>query len=785
MKRKLLPTLALALALTGAARAENSPIPFSGIGAKATADYQGDALAVTATTEGARLRCAFQKLEGRATAEGLWLESTEPGAAGKLRLVAVGVGREVLECGSPLPLWSAPASTESGRGVPQSTTLSPWVSLLSVSGEGTLPATGTVSVEGKPVRFIRPGLTEEYSVSVDGVRQDFVITERPAGEGELCVELALTGARAEAAAYGAKLTLEGSGRALAYSRLRAADATGQELTARLEVFSTDRLAVCVTDANASYPVRIDPTFSDADWVSLNPGLPGATATVRAIVADGSGNVYFGGDFTAIGTVVANHIAKWNGSRWSALGSGMNDNVLALAVSGTNLYAGGWFDTAGEVTANCIAKWNGSAWSALASGVESAYGPEIDALAVSGTNLYAGGGFTTAGGVAATNIAKWDGSGWSALGSGMNGTVGALAVSGTNLYAGGHFSTAGGVTATYIAKWDGSAWSALGSGMDRDVLALAVSGTNLYAGGQFNTAGGVTAHGIAKWDGSAWSELGSGLGSGMSGGIPWVNALAVSGTNLYAGGPFTTAGGVTAEYIAKWNGSAWSALGLGMDGPVYALAVSGTNLYAGGWFITAGPVPANYVAKWNGSAWSALGSGMDGSVLALAVSGTNLYAGGQFYTAGGVTVNAIAKWDGSTWSGLGSGMSGGAYPWVYALAVSGTSLYAGGIFSTAGGVTANCIAKWDGSAWSALASGVGGTYYEVDALAVSGTNLYAGGFFDTAGGVTVNCIAKWDGSAWSALGSGMDDFWNPNQVFALAVSGTSLYVGGGCSARRAG
>ena len=105
----------------------------------------------------------------------------------------------------------------------------------------------------------------------------------------------------------------------------------------------------------------------------------------------------------------------------------------------------------------------------------------------------------------------------------------------------------------------------------------MSGTNLYAGGYFTTAGGVTANDIAKWDGSAWSALGSGM-DGCD-----VNALAVSGTNLYAGGDFTTAGGVTANNIAKWDGSAWSALGSGMNGySVYALAVSGTNLYAGGY-----------------------------------------------------------------------------------------------------------------------------------------------------------------------------------------------------------
>ena len=51
-------------------------IPWSQLGAKAGADYQGDALAVIPTAGGARLRCAFQRLEGEATREGLWLTST-------------------------------------------------------------------------------------------------------------------------------------------------------------------------------------------------------------------------------------------------------------------------------------------------------------------------------------------------------------------------------------------------------------------------------------------------------------------------------------------------------------------------------------------------------------------------------------------------------------------------------------------------------------------------------------------------------------------------------------
>ena len=106
-------------------------------------------------------------------------------------------------------------------------------------------------------------------------------------------------------------------------------------------------------------------FSDDNWTSLgdvvNDGpLPRLTAGVSAVETDGSGNLYIGGKFTIAGGVVATNVAKWNGSSWSALGSGMGysnslPEVFALAVSGKDLYAGGYFTTAGGVSANNIAK----------------------------------------------------------------------------------------------------------------------------------------------------------------------------------------------------------------------------------------------------------------------------------------------------------------------------------------------------------------------------------------------------------------------------------------------
>ena len=587
-------------------------------------------------------------------------------------------------------------------------------------------------------------------------------------------------------------------------------------------------------------------WDGAEWSALSgplgTGMSGAVDDL-AVYDDGTGEaLYAGGEFNTAGGVTVNFIARWNGTEWSALsgpsGTGVNDVVRTLVVhddgGGEALYAGGEFNTAGGVIVNNLAKWDGTAWSGLVGPSGTGTDFDVDSLTVyddgSGAALYAGGGFATAGGVTVNRIAKWDGSQWSALtgpsDTGMNSSVFALVVyddgGGSALYAGGGFTTAGGVPARRIAKWNGAEWLALdgptGAGVDNDVNAFAVyddgSGKALYAGGDFVAAGGGTVSFIAKWDGTAWSALNGPSGTGIGGNV---NALAVyddgGGEALYAGGVFNTADGDDVNCIAKWDGTAWSALsgpsGTGMSGGVSSLAVfddgSGEALYAGGAFITAGGVTVNRIAKWDGTAWSALsgpsGTGTSGGVKTLIVyddgTGEALFAGGDFLEAGGVTMNHIAKWDGTAWSALsgpsGTGMDG-TYLTVSALAVFGDgdreALYAGGNFPTAGGVNVNRIARWDGTVWSALSGPSGfGVNEHVLALAVqrdgTGETLFAGGYFTTAGGLDVNGIAKWDGAEWSVLsgpsGTGMGVLGYYYQVGALTEfddgAGGALYAGG--------
>lgn len=599
---------------------------------------------------------------------------------------------------------------------------------------------------------------------------------------------------------------------------------------------------------------------------------GVSGIVWATAVDGNGNVYVAGNFLFAGNQRVNNVAKWDGASWSALGSGLEGNetgcsgAFAIAVSGDDVYVGGCIRAAGVPGTEGLAKWDGTSWSAVGSGLTGVFGdpPSLGAIAISGTDVYVGGNLSAAGGVPANFIAKWDGAAWSALGEGTNGTVLSFAVSGSDVYVGGFFGFAGPGAANNIAKWDGTNWSALGEGvpgglgvetiaiLGSDVYAggnflfpsgnfpnwlakwngsswsavgsgiavaqgsgvmdLHVSGTDLYVGGQFDSAGGVSGtRNIAKWDGSNWSEVMSftdfgyagaltmtasglyigglfyaldgepsaniglltggvlsGLGSSGQGIYGEVGAIAPSGEDVYVAGTFQTVGDIAANNIAKWNGSQWSPLGSGVDGFVDTMAVSGSDVYVGGRITAAGGLPVNRIAKWDGSSWTALGDGLNGNVVDIAVLGTDVYVGGSFTTAGGVSANRIAKWNGTVWEAVGSGVTSTGS--VAALAISGTDIYAAGSFTAIGDVPANRVAKWNGSTWSALGNGVGPGVFDI---AIVGNNVYIGGFVTSAGGgVPVNRIAKWNGSEWSALGSGLNDI-----MISFAVSGSDLYVGG--------
>ena len=212
-----------------------------------------------------------------------------------------------------------------------------------------------------------------------------------------------------------------------------------------------------------------------------------------------------------------------------------------------------------------------------------------------------------------------------------------------------------------------------------------------------------------------------------------------------------------EKIAKWNisTSTWSALvrlgnnGVGTMGYVYTVAIDSiNNVYIGGSFSSAGGISTNNIAKWDGSTWLAVGIGISNAVLSIAIdSSDNAYVSGFFDMINGVSgYKLIAKWNGSTWSKLGDGLQflgTTPQPPCSSIAIdNGNNVYACGEFTTASGITVNRVAKWNGTSWSRLGTGVGGTSANAIAINKNNYTIYVGGNFTTVGTLPSNYITQY-------------------------------------------
>lgn len=507
---------------------------------------------------------------------------------------------------------------------------------------------------------------------------------------------------------------------------------------------------------------------------------GANGTVHDVVALPNGDLVVIGEFTAVGGVAANRIARLQAGSWSPLGTGLGGFVPSIlpwavtALPNGDLVAGGDFSSAGGLPVQRVARWDGSAWHALGSGVN---GYVADLLPLPNGDLLAGGFFITAGGLPVGKVARWDGAAWHALGSGLDQTTNAdvrqleLAANGDVLVA-GTFSIAGGQPANGLARWNGSAWTPIqvpfGNGVS--VVRELVGGQLLAAPASASVqqvdqlhVGGV----------GGWQLLSPPFDSTIR------SCVVLPNGELFAFGSFTRLGDTQLRGIARWTGSEWQPIRPGFDAQIQAVVeLEDGSLVVAGAFQRAPGLFANGLARFDGVAWSTFGTGLAAAPpstlpqanAVLAVPGGGFVVAGRFASVDGVAVANIAQWNGVSWSSLGGGIPGT----INALArAPNGDVYAGGFFQTAGGVPANHVARWDGSSWWPLAGGLGPSAI-VNALAVlPNGDLVAGGTFNLASGAPANSIARFDGLTWSPLGGGLD-----NSVHSLVVLPNGELAAGG-------
>jgi PKD repeat protein len=343
--------------------------------------------------------------------------------------------------------------------------------------------------------------------------------------------------------------------------------------------------------------------------------------------------------------------------WQAVGNGTNNSSHGMLVYNGKLVNLGSFNN----PCNRVALWNGSTWECLGGGV----GIVARAGIVWNGNLVVVGDFWNVQ-QPCTNcngVAMWNGTQWTNLGGGFNNDVLCATIWEGNLVVAGDFTQSNGQPCSRIARWTGTTWEQIGpnNAFNNDIRALAVFEDELWAGGDFSNVGGCTScDGLVKWNGTEW--IGGNSGVDLSGGVDTtVRVLYVSPSDgrLYMGGHFRglTPNGVynpDLNGVAAYDGSDWFALdqGIGDNPDDYVRAITEYNgqIVVGGYFTSASGLSANKIARYNltTESWSSMGQafngvGVDEYVKSSAVWNGKLFAGGAYTIAEGGTMNHIAQW----------------------------------------------------------------------------------------------------------------------------------------------
>ena len=570
--------------------------------------------------------------------------------------------------------------------------------------DGTLvqnPLTNsTKSLNGKnSVEFKGNNITEKITTKYDGITQDFVIHSKPAGKGDILVNLDFKSATLNKRKDGSIiLTVDNTDESFTYNKLVVKDANGKKLNAKFVMNNSNSISIVADDTNATYPITIDPTITDVDWERADYGIFGDSTMVFAVAygdayfPDGFGKgVYIGGRFSQCGDAKnTRYIAVWDiaNKKWNSVGKGLDGPVYALAVTrdGSNtLYAGGAFVyggnfTSGDTKLNYIARYGDD--------------PEHkDPTGDYGTMK------------------------WRPLAEGMNKPVYALALSDiggdtADLYVGGAFTT----PFVYFAKWfytigetTTGAFDGLGAQFDAPVYAVGVdiNENKVWVGGSFSRA---------NVDENANPTVGT------------------SYLALYK--PFVTKDedGNVGEPEYRWTSGGFIDAGNLFAPAVYSIAIKDKKVFIGGKFVGIGHVPPEdpdatddgtdgegiiCATEDDGANWIGCGSGTDSEyITSLALS-----KDGKAYATD--NRGDVVVWDGDNGTGLTDisipGVGAGSETDVFSLAVNGNEVYAGGDFSYIGygwkdvtpelpiyqapdgldRVKAKNIAVYDGDQWFAL------------------------------------------------------------------------------------
>ncbi len=516
----------------------------------------------------------------------------------------------------------------------------------------------------------------------------------------------------------------------------------------------------------------------AKWNGASWEAVGAASGRVSVLASSGGALYYGS-----APVVANNqgdVSRFDGSSWSRVGTltVVDDYVRidAMIDFGGSLVVSGRFEAVDGIPVEGLALFDGSTWSAIGSG-PAGPGDRVTALASYQGDLVAAGEFSIASGGAADGIARWTGSAWVPFGDGLADAAVSLVEFDGQLWA-GFWTPSTTPAGSEVRRWDGSAWSAAGNGVaslcgfyapvaSKGVLDLAVHDGQLFLGGTFTT--GFTSDGYmaGRWNGTAWERMNSFGGEAEDFAANWSvrNLLSFEG-HLVLTGYFPRSGAESIENISAWTGSGFVRVAddeTGLDNVVNDVALADEGVVVAGNFDEAGIVKTGPVARWDGVGWNAYGllpsDRIDGYVQAVLAEGSDVYVGGVIFMPDGSRVD-VAHFDGTVWTALGG--EGDAptldLTWFEGNLVAGTS---------------DRVRVWDGSSWDFLGSMPAGAY--VRALTMFDGKLHAAVTFGGPNSPRPD-VFRLDGDQWTSIAP--FGTYSTGWALALTVHDGSLVLGGG-------
>jgi hypothetical protein len=502
------------------------------------------------------------------------------------------------------------------------------------------------------------------------------------------------------------------------------------------------------------------------------------AQCNCIEVDTSNNcIYFAGVFTVVNSNInVNNIAKWDitTSTWSALGYNLlnypNAQIVAMKYFNNQVFV---------AHGSYIKKYdvNNNTWTILNDQANSVINNlEIDPIT---NTLYVGGRFTTFNNktnmnyIAQTNIStiNWIGNLNNTLN--INGNINEIKILNNKMIISGIFT--GIFDDTYYNKiaflTDLSNFNSTNTNINN--LLYLTSASNYSVNGDILIDSSdnfyltpyttpkiknFATNPVLKWNGSSWINVGTQS-------YPCTN-LGIFKNSLYA-----ITGG---NSIMKWDGTSWIQVGY-VSSSAQSIYSDNNYLYVGGSFISIGITTANitvnYIARYNGTSWTAMGSGFTSSVNSICGDGTYIYAGGTFTVSGTTTVNYIARWNNTTWEAMGSGTNGG----VTSMKYINNNLYVAGGFTSVNSISTSRIARWNTieNNWYSIGTGenINGVINTFD---INGTDIYVGGTFTRIGTLNTR-LAKFNGISWSTVPN-LSNLIN-NQVHKIAIKNGIFYVFG--------